>query len=98
MRKKRECIIIDALWARIEHYYQVRRPRQRVRLPAPRLSVAEDGGGEPVHGHVHQALDARVLHDVLLGGLRLEHNVEGEGLQLGVLAGLLVNLKVGTVI
>ena len=35
--------------------YQVGRPGQGVGLPAPGLSVAEDGGGEPVHSHVDQS-------------------------------------------
>ncbi len=73
--------------------HQVRRPRERVCLPAASLPVAEDSGGEPVHGHVDQPLHARVLQDVLLRRLGLEHHVESERLQLAVLPFLFVNLR-----
>ncbi len=62
-------------------------------LAASRLPVAEDRGGESVHGHLDQALHPGVLQHVLLGGLWLEHHVEGERLQFAVLPLLLVDLK-----
>ncbi len=63
-----------------------------MRLPAAGLSVAEDGGGEAVHGHVDEPLDAGVVQDVLLRRLGLEHHVEGEGLEFAAFALLLVDL------
>ena len=60
----------------------MRRPRERVRLPAPGLTVAERRGGEAVDGHLDEPLDARVLQDVALARLGLEDHVEGERLEL----------------
>ena len=57
--------------------YQVGRPGQGVGLPAPGLSVAEDGGGEPVHSHVDQSEGElyyscfqcrQIIHNLNLGG------------------------------
>lgn len=56
--------------------------REGVCLSRAGLAVAEGRGGESVDAHVDQPLDPRVLEDVLLAGLGLEHHVEGEGLQL----------------
>ncbi len=64
-----------------------------VGLAGAGLPVAEDGGAEAVDGHLDELLDARVVKDVRLAGLRLEHHVERERLELTVLALLLVDLR-----
>ena len=71
----------------------MRRPRERVSLPAPGLTVAERRGGEAVDGHLDEPLDARVLQDVTLARLGLEDHVEGERLELVHL--LLLDLRRG---
>ncbi len=73
--------------------YQMWRTRQSVGLSASCLPVAEDRRGEPIHGHLDEPLDPRVLQDVRLRRLGLEHHVECKRLQLAVLALLLVDLQ-----
>lgn len=75
--------------------YQVRRAGQGVGLSASGLSVAKTSGRKSVHGHLYQPLDARVLQEILLTRLRLEHHVEGERLQLQfvLMVFLLIHLK-----
>ena len=62
--------------------HQVRWSRERVRLAAAGLAVAEAGGRKAVDGHVDEAPDPRVLQDVLLTRLGLEHHIERERFQL----------------
>ena len=56
--------------------------RECVRLAAASLTVAEARGRKSVDGHVDEAPDPRVLQDVLLTRLGLEHHIERERFQL----------------
>lgn len=50
------------------------------------LSVAKRGATEALHRHLDEILDAGILQDVLLRGVRLEHDVVREHLRLLVAA------------
>lgn len=60
----------------------MRRSRERVRLAAAGLTVAEARGRKSVDGHVDEAPDPGVLQDVLLTRLGLEHHIKRERFQL----------------
>lgn len=62
--------------------HQVGRPGKCVCLPAAGLSVAEHSRVEALDSHFDEALNARVLENVLLGSARLEHHVVREQLRL----------------
>ena len=59
--------------------------RERVRLAAARLTVAEARGRKPVDGHVDEAPDPGVLQDVLLTRLGLKYHIERERFKLVLL-------------
>lgn len=60
--------------------YESRRSGQGMRLATSGLSVAKRGAAESFHRHFDEILDAGVLQDVLLRGVRLEYHVIGEHL------------------
>jgi hypothetical protein len=57
-----------------------------MRLATSGLSIAKRGAAEAFHGHLDEVLNARILQDVFLRGVRLENDIVGKYLRLLVAA------------
>lgn len=68
--------------------HQPRGSSESVRLATACLSVAEHGGVEPLHSHLHESLDAGELEHILLAGSGFEDHVVGEELGFVLLRGI----------